>query len=125
MVDIAGESPERTKMSDRTFVVFTLLGAFALSALTFLSFGVTGIAIYQTTWWLIIPLFGPFKPDEAFVQVFFFGVVWPWVMAGILIAMRFRYAAERHSPMVRRLHYAAAIYGTTLVLACLYRAMSL
>ena len=112
---------ERRRMSDRKFLVITLFAAFTYSAATFATFGITGMIIYQTTWWLVVPLFGPFKPDEAFAQGFYFGIIWPWVVFGVIMAMRSRYASDEHSPAARRLHYAAAIYGATLVLACIFR----
>lgn len=111
-------------MSDRKFSAIVLLAAAVVSASTFATFGLTGMIIYQTTWWLVVPLFGPFGRDEAFTGSFHFGIVWPWVVAAVLIAMRSRRVAEERSPSMRRLQYAAVVYGTTLLLAVIVRAVT-
>jgi len=104
-------------MTQRKFVVIALIIAFAVSALTPLTFGLTGMLVYDTTRWLVVFLTGPLQSDEYFVHSYAMGLIWPWLVAAVVILMRQLQAGARQSPLGRACLYAGVVYFATLLLA--------
>jgi len=104
-------------VTQRKFVVIALLVALAVSALTPLTLGLTGMLVYDTTRWLVVYIFGPLKPDAYFAQGYAMGLIWPWLVAAVVVLLRQLQAGRDQSPPVRGLLYAGVIYLATLLLA--------
>jgi len=104
-------------VNQRKFVVIALIVALGVSALTLLTSGLAGMLVYDTTRWLVVYVHGPLEPDRYFVQGYVMGLLWPWLVAAVVILLRQLQAGRGRPPLVRGGLYAGVIYLATLLLS--------